>query len=108
MNTLSKSTLTRRFILAFICVAILWAGVAGYKVLTRSGKKRPPVKEDRLITEVQVVTAKREDILSHLTGYGTVRGKREVLIIPEVGWQNRFDQSRLQIRENGQKRRNTV
>ena len=79
------SITARKIILAFAALGILWVGIAGYKALVRSGKKRPASLAIRPITEVEVITAKRQNILTHLTGYGTVRGKREVLIIPEVG-----------------------
>lgn len=85
MNTLSRSKIARIFILAFGGIVILWLGVAGYKALIRSEKKRTPIQAGRPVTEVDIITAKRGDVLTHLTGYGTVRGKREVLITPEVG-----------------------
>jgi RND family efflux transporter MFP subunit len=81
----SRSKTARIVILALGGIAILWLGVAGYKALIRSGEKRPPVQTGRPVTEVEIITAKRGNVLTHLTGYGTVRGKREVLITPEVG-----------------------
>lgn len=82
---MSKSNTARKIILALTALGILLVGIAGYKALVRSGKKRPTSQPKRLITEVETITVKRENVLTHLTGYGTVRGKREVLIIPEVG-----------------------
>ncbi len=82
---MAELPIIRKFILAFLTLAILWAGVAGYRALTRGGKMRPTVKTEPPVTEVKVITVKREDVPTRLSGYGTVRGKREVLIIPEVG-----------------------
>ena len=79
------SITARKIILACAALGILSVGIAGYKALVRSGKKRPISQAKRPITEVEIITAKRQNVLTHLTGYGTVRGKREVLIIPEVG-----------------------
>jgi RND family efflux transporter MFP subunit len=80
----SRSKIVRISILSFGGVVILWLGVSGYKALIRSGEKRLPVQAERPVTEVDLITVKRGDVLTHLTGYGTVRGKREVLITPEV------------------------
>ena len=79
------SAIIRKFILAFLTLAILWAGVSGYRALTRGGKKRPTVDVGPPITEIKVLTVKREDVSTRLSGYGTVRGKHEMLIIPELG-----------------------
>lgn len=82
---MADSAIIRKFILAFLTVAILWGGVAGYRALTRGGKKRFTIKAELPAADVKIMTVKRGNVSTHLTGYGTVRGKREVLIIPEVG-----------------------
>jgi len=73
-----------------LTLAILWLGVGGYRALVRKEKKQLPIDPEPIKTEVKVMAAKLEKAPATIVGYGIVRGKREVLITPEVGGQISF------------------
>ncbi len=82
---MEKSAVTRKVILGCLSLVILWVGIGGYRALVRQGKNQLPVKANSSDTKVKTITIEYARLSTNLTGYGTVRGKREVLLIPEVG-----------------------
>ena len=82
---MEKQAIYRKVILAALSLIILWIGISGYRALVRKGKAQLPVTTNNSATKVTTITVDYAQISNNLTGYGTVRGKREVLLIPEVG-----------------------
>ncbi len=81
---MADSAVIRKIILVFLSIVILLLGIKGYKALLRSGKKTTPIEMSPPQVEVTILTVEPRETPTYLSGYGTVRGKREVLIIPEV------------------------
>ncbi len=99
-----KSERIRKIILSLLSVVIFGVGIKGYQRLAQDKKKIISKNTNTSAHKVKVISVVYQHVATKLTGYGTVRGKREVVVISEVGgkivWMNPNFESGKRIKKN--------